>query len=106
MSIAQKDKNIQPLPSLHLEVSSENESHKSVSDLEKINGTFQFQITKNDHKVLLYKDLASEIESSRLENEDVYRSIDEFVTLFIPSKSKIVSSDFSKLEMFLYPTNK
>lgn len=103
---SQKDINNAVLPTLKLEEKSANVTSNNTSiTLDNLQGTFQFLITKADHKVMLYADLANLIETSRLENEDVYLKQDEFVTLFIPSKLKVASDGFIKLDLFLYPNN-
>lgn len=103
--LSQKDQ--KGLPTLTLEKNSSQNINETKNDyLKLIEGEFQFQISKNDHKVMLYPDLLTLIQNSRLENEDVYLIQDEFVTIFIPSKTKINSDQFSKLEMFLYTNNK
>lgn len=106
ISYSQKDLNNAVLPSLKLEEKPANvTSVNSPKTLENLQGTFQYQISKADHMVMLFDDLANLIESSRLENEDVYLKQDEYVTLFIPSKSKISSDGFKKLDLYLYPNN-
>lgn len=93
-------KNLNSEPGLTLEPSSEKKETKDL--LKELEGSFQFQISKDDHKVMLYPDLANFIESSRKEEEDVFITLDEYVTLYIPSIKKIGSTDFVSLPMFYY----
>lgn len=95
-------KNLNNQPGLVLEHNSISQEQKD--PLKEIEGSFQFQISKIDHKVMLYPDLASFIEFSRKEEEDVFIRIDEFVTLYIPATKKVKMFGFVYLPMFYYPT--
>jgi hypothetical protein len=85
------------------ETSSEREEYKSL--FEKLNGTFQFVITKEDYSPLLSVDLLKKIENARTEDSDVYMELDEFTKIFIPSRKYVNSNTFQKLETITYNLN-
>lgn len=65
-------------------------------------GTYQFLLSKQDYKPLFTKELIDRIQQSRRENEDVELILDEYITLFLPSKNRIHSPGFVPLEPYKY----
>lgn len=84
-------------------VITEKEQYNSL--FEELEGTFQFQITKEDYKPLLSYDLLSQINAARTAETDVYIPVDPFIKIFVPSKKVINSLDFKKLDIILYNLN-
>ena len=82
---------------------SEKEQYKSLFD--KLNGTFQYQINKEDYKPLLSLEVLKQIEAARTEDSDVFIQVDQYTKVFIPSKKAINSIAFSKLETIIYTLN-
>lgn len=87
-------------------------SHSTITEKDQYNslfgqleGTFQFQITKEDYKPLLSYDLLSQINAARTTDNDVYMFVDSFIKIFVPSKKTINSLDFKKLDVIKYNLN-
>jgi hypothetical protein len=96
VSFSQKDQHV--APSLTLDPNPQKTEILSVQDkLKKIEGTFQFIISKQDYSLMVNETLVQLIEVSRKESEDVILKIDEFTELYLPSKVKISSAGYTKL---------
>ncbi len=87
-------------------------SHSTITEKDQytslfgqLEGTFQFQITKEDYKPLLSYDLLSQINAARTTDNDVYMFVDSFIKIFVPSKKTINSLDFKKLDVIKYNLN-
>lgn len=68
----------------------------------QIDGTFQVQMLHKDYKVLFSKNLYQMIIDKRLEDQDVFVTLDENSILFIPSSQKIRSMNFEKLPQTIF----
>lgn len=87
---------------VELDPASEHNKGLFNEQLSQLEGTFQFQVNKPNHSVILTKELLNLVESERKENENVSIEISEFITLFIPSSSVISNPSFESLETVLY----
>jgi hypothetical protein len=82
---------------------SEKEQYNSL--FEKLTGTFQYQINKEDYKPLLSLEVLKQIEAARGEDSDVFIQVDQYTKIFVPSKKAISSFGFNKLETIIYSLN-
>ena len=65
-------------------------------------GTYQFIISSNKQKYIFAKETFVMIERKRKLNEDITIELNQFVSVFIPSKNKINSNNFVQLAQYLY----
>lgn len=68
-------------------------------------GTFQIIVEYSKTKFVYTDDFLINVEANRKLDEDVTLVLSEKVKVFIPSKNKIASKNFVKLEEYLYITN-
>lgn len=88
-----------PAPTQTVEIAAEYPEHEAIpANNNKLEGTFQFQINKENYSLILTDELINKIKTSRKDSENVTIQIDEFVSLFIPSYSQINSSEFKSLD--------
>jgi hypothetical protein len=74
------------------------------SSWELLKGTYQLMVSENSYKPLFSKSLYDVIVSSRKEEEDITIIVDEYTTLYLPSKTKISNSGFQALDPIQYST--
>ena len=79
-----------------------NVSDETKTLFSQVDGTFQVQLLHEDYKVLFSKNLYQMIIDKRLEDQDVFVTLDENSILFIPSSQKIRSINFEKLSQTIF----
>ena len=95
-------KDLNDYRTLTLEPASESHQNKYNQLVDELDGTFQFQIEKENYKPLLSAELLTQIKNSRKASEDVMLKLDEYMTIFIPSEDKITSDNFIHLDRIQY----
>lgn len=105
-SIAYSQKNNNPpaqenKTAIELSNNSIDSKTKFTSLMNDLDGTFQFQIKKQDYRPLLTIEILESIRDSRKISEDIYLELDEYIKVFIPSSNKINSIDFVSLDQFV-----
>ena len=86
----------------HNQTNTVNEKQHRKALQADLQGTFQFQIDKENYSALITTELLEKIKTERLQSEDVYFEIDEFINVFIPSYQKINATSFIPLATSLY----
>ena len=84
------------------QTNSVNEKQHRKALQEELQGTFQFQIDQESYSAIITTELLERIKGERLQSEDVYFEIDEFINVFIPSYQKINATSFIPLATILY----
>ena len=63
----------------------------------KLNGTYQVVLSDASHQFALSNDFFVWLDRSRKEDEDQYIEVDNFVTIYLPSKKTITADKFVPL---------
>jgi hypothetical protein len=103
VTIAQKNQN--SLPVLIPENGTSKENVYSMKSWESIAGTYQFVISDENIKPLHNEELFNLIKNSRKEAEDLILELNTNIKIYIPSKQRLNSPEFTALEKVQYSNN-